>query len=226
MVTAPRFSKREAIAFGWETAKANLGFFAAVLLIWLAVNAAPEFISGPNGLLGDRTRMPAGLASITFMIMIAYWVAQQIVGMGVVRISVIFAEGRKPGFEELFGAVPRFFPFLFASIVYALIVAAGLVLLVVPGIIWAIQFGLYCFLVIDKGMRPVEALRASSALTKGVRWELFLFGLLLLGINILGVLALVVGLFVTLPTSLLASAYVYRRLLEGSPPAAPEPIQA
>lgn len=226
MVAAPRFSKREAIGFGWDTTKANLGFFVVVLLIWFAVNAAPRLITGPAGVFGERDQMPPGLTSIGFMIMVAYWVAQQIVGMGVVRISVMFAEGRKPGLEELFGAVPRFFHFLFATIVYALIVAAGLVLLVVPGVIWAVQFGLYYFLVIDKGMRPVEALRASSVLTKGVRWNLFLFALLLLGINFLGFLALGVGLFVTLPTTMLASAYVYRKLLEGSPLAAVQPAEA
>jgi hypothetical protein len=42
--------------------------------------------------------------------------------------------------------------------------------------------------------------------------HLFLFGLALGGINILGALVFFVGLFATIPTSMVAYAYVYRTL--------------
>ena len=52
----------------------------------------------------------------------------------------------------------------------------------------------------------------SGVLTEGVMWNLVLFWLMLAGINILGMLALGIGLIVTIPLSWLATAYVYRRL--------------
>ena len=59
----------------------------------------------------------------------------------------------------------------------------------------------------------VSALKRSSAITRGVKWDLFIFGIMFFGLNILGVLCLLVGLFVSIPVSALAVAFVYRKLL-------------
>jgi uncharacterized membrane protein len=50
-------------------------------------------------------------------------------------------------------------------------------------------------------------------MTRGNTWNLFFFGILIGLINILGLLCLVVGLFITVPLSMLASAFIYRKLL-------------
>ncbi|MGQ0569421.1 MAG: DUF975 family protein [Armatimonadota bacterium] len=117
-------------------------------------------------------------------------------------------------------------------LIYAVFVAVGFVLLIIPGIILAARLSLYGFLMVDKGLGPRAALTRSAELTQGAVWDLFVFGLLLFGIVVLGALALFVGLFVALPTILMASAYVYRKLLaqaEGSaatpaPPPVPAPL--
>ncbi len=59
----------------------------------------------------------------------------------------------------------------------------------------------------------IEALKKSSAMTKGAKWDLFLFGLLIGCIALLGALALLIGLFAAFPTILIAKAFVYRKLL-------------
>jgi uncharacterized membrane protein len=88
-----------------------------------------------------------------------------------------------------------------------------MILLIIPAIIWGIKFRFFSYFIIDKGAGPIEALKRSSSITMGAKWDLFLFGLLLIGINILGFLALVIGLFATIPTSMVAIAFVYRKLL-------------
>ena len=88
----------------------------------------------------------------------------------------------------------------------------GLILLIVPGIIIGIMFGFAAYIVIDKEAPPVEALRESLALTKGNRWKLFLLGLALVGINIIGACLLLVGLLVSLPVSTFAVVHAYRVL--------------
>ena len=57
-----------------------------------------------------------------------------------------------------------------------------------------------------------HALSRSADITKGVRMDLFVFGLLIVGLNFLGLLALGVGLLVPAPISMVAGAYVYRQL--------------
>jgi len=84
-------------------------------------------------------------------------------------------------------------------------------------VIWAIKYQFFGYLIVDRGLGPVEAIRKSAGVTDGAKVDLFLFGLLIAGINLLGMLALVVGLFVTLPLSLIAYAHVYRRLSGAAP---------
>jgi len=55
-------------------------------------------------------------------------------------------------------------------------------------------------------MSALEALRASSSLTEEVKWNLLLFWLAIIGLNILGAICLGIGLLVTVPMSLMAQA--------------------
>lgn len=58
----------------------------------------------------------------------------------------------------------------------------------------------------------VAALRRSAEITRGNRWQLFGFLIVLLLLNIVGLLALVIGVLITSAVSILALAHVYRRL--------------
>lgn len=62
-----------------------------------------------------------------------------------------------------------------------------------------------------RGVRT-SSLREAAADTQGVKWRLLGFGLLCLGVNLVGAIAIGVGLLVTIPTTLVAAAYVFRRL--------------
>jgi uncharacterized membrane protein len=65
---------------------------------------------------------------------------------------------------------------------------------------------------VDKNSRIVESLKRSWEITKGSTLNLFLLYLLLGLINLLGVFALIVGLFWSIPTTMIAEAFVYRKL--------------
>jgi len=74
-----------------------------------------------------------------------------------------------------------FFPvFLFGLILYTLITLVGTILLIIPGIIWGIKFQFFGYFIVDKGLEPIEALKRSAAITKGVRWSLLFLALSLL----------------------------------------------
>jgi uncharacterized membrane protein len=203
-MTEKAFSKGEAIRYGWGVMKANLGFFIGLLVIVGVIGAIPK-------ILEQITAERAPGLSIIFAI--AGAIFNVIVTMGVTTISLKLVDNAKPDLGDLFSRFHLFFKYLGGNILYTLIVVGGLILLIVPGIVWALKFILFGYLVMDRGLGPIEALKKSAALTMGARWDLFLFCLLLVGINLLGALALLIGLFATIPTSTVAGAYVYRKLL-------------
>lgn len=196
------FSRNEAIRFGWEIAKKNVGFFVIIFVIMVLVNA-------PNS-INNYTKNNFPL--LAFVLSIIIWVVQMIVQMGLINIALKFADDKKPTYSDLFYYTP-IVNYVAGSILYGLIVGLGIILLIIPGIYFAIKYQFYGYLIIDKGFGPVAALKKSAEMTKGVKWNLFLFGLLIAGINILGVLALFIGLLWTMPTSIIALAFVYRKLL-------------
>src|SRR3989344_1432092 len=200
-----KFSKSEAIKFGLTITKRELKFFIGIFVIFILVNFAF------NILAKDISQ------SFPFYFSIIVTIALSLVGtilqMGLIKISLNFLDNKKSQHIDLFTTHRPVFKFLTASILYGLIVFAGFILLVIPGIIWAIKFQFYSYLIVDKEMGPIEALKKSSQITKGVKLDLLVFSFLLTGINILGVFAFGIGLILTIPTTIMATAFVYRKLL-------------
>ncbi|MGH2461766.1 MAG: hypothetical protein ACRDIY_23170, partial [Chloroflexota bacterium] len=69
------------------------------------------------------------------------------------------------------------------------------------------------FLVVDQGLGPFAALEKSSDLTRGVKWKLLGFLIILAAIEIAGAIVFLVGLLVAVPVVVLATTYVFRQLL-------------
>jgi len=203
-MTAEKFSISEAIHFGWNTMKSNLGFFIGLLIFVFLFTSLSSIIAA------KATEANIFLGIIFY---IADFSLSIIISIGLVKIALRFCDNEKGRFADLFSQYPLFPQYLVGSILYGLIVFAGTILLIIPGIIWGIQFCFYDYFIVDKGLGPIEALKRSSAITKGVKWDLFGFFLVLLGINLLGALCLLIGLFVTIPTTMVALAFVYRKLM-------------
>jgi len=207
-MSVKKFSIDEAIRFGWETTKNNLGFFVGLMIVMGLIHIIPTIIV-------EAVKEKSAFLGIIFSI--ANCVLVIVVSLGLVRISLDFCDGKKMTFEEalanLFGQYRLFFKALFASIVYNLAVGIGLIFLIIPGIIFGIKLGFFEYFIVDKKAEAMKSLRMSSELTKGVRWNLFIFWILLAIINLVGAACLLIGLLVTIPTTMIAMAYVYRKLL-------------
>ena len=215
------FSKTEAIRFGWNTTKQNFWFFVGLLIVSVLVVIIPRLIGffirnafgQPSPLDPTVIILPVG-ATIAFLFLsLGGGVLQIIVGIGLIRIVLTFCDNGKPRIADLFAGYRLFFQYLFGSMLYAVIVAGGIFLFIVPGFIWAFKFMFFSYFIVDKHIGPLEALHKSAEITKGAKWNLFLFAFLLSLINALGALVLLVGLFVTVPTTLVAMGFVYRKLL-------------
>jgi len=198
-----RFSMSEALSFGWETMKSNIGFFIGLLIVAFLIQALPEAI-------GKYTKKDLFAVSVLFYI--ASWILSFVVKMGLIKVSLKFCDNIKGKLDDLLSSFHLLINYIAGSVLYVLIIIAGTILLIIPGIIWAIKFGLFSYFIVDREMGPVEALKASAGATDGAKWDLFLFGLLLGLINLAGALCFLIGLFATIPTSMVAYAYVYRQL--------------
>ena len=195
------FSIKEALSFGWDAFTSLVGFFIGLFLLLVILAAIPQF----------AIRQQTGWLAIFLIIINQLFQLFLLVGM--IKISLTLADADNPKIGDLFSGGPVFVPYVLASIAFYLFTLAGFVLLIVPGIILSVMFQFYGYFIVDNNMGPVEALKASAALTKGIRWKLLGFGLVVLLLNIAGILLLVVGSFVTAPVSWVAVAFVYRKLL-------------
>ena len=197
------FRISEAIKFGWEVTLANFWFLLLAIFAVLAASSVPSSIAG-------RIRGDFPIYALFFDL--AGIVLAVVVELGLLKVVLKFVDGKKPDLADLFSTLPLFFNYIFASFIYGLIVFSGLLFFIVPGVILAIMFWPFSYLIVDKELGALESLQKSSEITSGVKTQLFLFLLAAFGINILGAMFFLVGLLVTVPTTMLASAYIYRKL--------------
>jgi hypothetical protein len=198
------FSISEALRFGWETLKRNLGLSVGLV----AAGAAGMWIV--NGLAQATHRAPGLAMGFTLLSQLVqvFWAVVWI------RFALAVHDGRSVVLRELVPDGRTFLQYLAVSILYGLLVIVGLVLLVVPGIYLAVRYGFAGFLVADGRAEVPDAFHQSSELTHGERWQLFAFALALLVINVIGAVLFGIGLLFTIPISAFAATLVYRRLLE------------
>lgn len=208
------FNFSDVLSYGWGVMKANLWFFVGLGFVFLIVTYLPTIA---RGVLKTLHLPKASDVTLAILLQVLGWMISIIVKIGLIKIALSFCDEQKPPFATLFDAWDCFWRVLGTGILYGLIILAGFILLIVPGIIWAVKFSLCYYFVIDKGLGPIEALKASSRTTMGVKWQLFGFGIVCALINLLGLFCLIVGIFATYPTVLVASALVYRQLLAQTP---------
>ncbi len=207
------FSTGSALRFGWETFKKRPWFFiGSTVVILLASGLINAFTTAIDGAMGGSVEEPSivgivinlGLGTLLSMGATAFYLAAH-------------DNPETVDLTTLWHPQP-FLNYLGASILFGLAVAVGFVLLVVPGVIVALMFMFTTFIAIDRALGPIEAMKESRRITHGHKWTLLGFSLMLVLINLLGILALVVGLLVTIPVSSLALVSAYRQLGGRTPP--------
>ena len=144
-----------------------------------------------------------------------------LVGAILYQVFIRINRGENTTFKNLLSwmSVDRYFQYLLVGIIVAAFVLVGTILLVVPGIIVAVMLSMASFIVLDKDSKISwkdatfwKAIKKSKKMTKGFRWKIFWFFVLSVLINILGLIALGVGLLVTIPLTGIAFAEIYDRL--------------
>ncbi len=194
------------IKAAWETFLKRPLFLVGAVLIVLVLSSIVNALPGENGSL---------------ILVLAALVVNVLIELGLIAfILKAHDDVAQVKLADLWHP-KAFLPYLAVKIITTVAVLVGLVLLIIPGIIVALTVIFATYLVIDKNMGPIESLKESARLTKGHKWGLFMLMLALIGINILGVLALGIGLLISVPVSLLSIAHTYRTLAKAAPAPAP-----
>lgn len=196
------------IRFGWETFKKRPWFFiGAYVLAYVASVIPAQIISAIPATVGSSMETTLGI--IGFCVAIA---ANTLYSMGITAFSLkAHDDAGSVRITDLWHPT-HFLTFLGTSALVFIVTFVGFILLIVPGIIVALMLQFATYTVIDRGLSIDAAIRESRRMTKGRLGVLFVLLLAIIGINLLGLLAIGVGLLVSLPVSMFAMAHAYRTL--------------
>lgn len=220
-------SVKGSLKHGWNTFKSRPWIFVQVgillFLVNIVMNLVQTVLEQGGEQSGDIAALLFGLISLILGVGVSF-----LISMG--ETAFFLRAHTKPesvSIKDLWHPHP-FWKFVGASLLAGLMILAGLILLIVPGIIVGLMVSFVGYIVIDEKLGPINAVKRSMALTKGSRWKLFQLALATIVLNVLGFLALLVGLFVTIPVSFIAMVHAYRTLKgEGAEkPTTVEPVVA
>ncbi|MEM7145868.1 MAG: GYF domain-containing protein [Verrucomicrobiota bacterium] len=137
-------------------------------------------------------------------------------GIGAAIFGLKMVRRENPEISNLFAGGPHFWSVLLATILFVMMVMVGLLLLIVPGIFLAVRFGQFQWAIIDQNLGPIEGLKASWEMTKGNVWRLIGLWIVMVGIVLVGALALVVGLVLAYPVVFLATVIAFQSMRYGA----------
>jgi len=194
---------RHAFDFAWPAFKKRLGLFTAVLLTIFAAWVVLEIVV----IAGQRFGILLwAVMHLAFLIFLAG------VEVGLLKICRALSDGKPPAFAQTFAYLPLGPKFLAAQILYLLMVVFGLLLLVFPGVYLGVRYALFGFCFANGETNPLRCFQQSATLSKGATTGLLWILAALFVLNLLGASLLALGLFVTVPLSVLIMTDVYRQL--------------
>ncbi len=198
-------SVHECFSFGWRTFKKRSSFFVFATLIFLIVIAVSAGIQG-------RMTHELGTALGGVLAGLFGLVVETFIGIGLIVLYLkAHTSVSSPTLADLWQPKP-FVRVFFSYLMLAVVLLVGYLFFIVPGIVLTVMLFFTTTLVIDKHLEPVAAMEESARITKGSRIPLLYLIFAIAGANALGVLALGVGLLVSMPVSMLAIVHAYRTL--------------
>ena len=198
------FSIDDALKYGWKMMTQNLGFFIIFILVLFSISS---FFNIFSSLFQKR------LPSLSLIFSIGGFIFGIYMNIIFIKVAVNIFDGDRGKLEDILTiSLPLFFKFLLANVLYMLIVVAGFILLIVPGIYFALKYQFVLYLIVDKGMDVVPAFNMSSEMTKGVKWKLLLFDIVIVLILMFSFLVFLIGFLFAFPVVIMAAVFVYRSL--------------
>jgi hypothetical protein len=223
------FVPMDAIRFAWDALKKNLSFFIVLMIIVAIFYNLPSFVM----MALFQHDLPSDMGSMQSVLMIVGPLAilsiimYLLIELGLIRISLYIRDNKTPEIKDLFNDHKLLINYFIASLIFGLMVASGMIIMslggfligqndssvgfiivlalifVVLGIYLFLKYQFYGYLIVDKGLGPIEALKQSSKLTDGALKNILVFWLEL-SCGIAAIL-LVLGILIAIPIGILTA---------------------
>jgi phage FluMu protein Com/uncharacterized membrane protein len=192
----------------WKIYKANMGKVIGVVVLAMLITYV--FSIGINLLIGGVK--PAGRAGSVLGFVVSSVLNQffgAFIGGGEIFVLLKIARGEEAAVGELFTGGRWLLPLFMGGLLVSLMCFVGFLLVIVPGIIVALMYSQFYFLVVDRGLGIMDALRMSNEITRGNKMTLFAIWVLLILLMIPGILTCGVGMIFILPYMMLLATVAY-----------------
>lgn len=198
----------DTLGLGWATLKK---FFPELILILFIV----IIFSLPMGLV-DAFFDKESFGHMFFSIFNVFYglIIMAPLAYGARYLCLKAVRGEAFNVNEIFMAYRQTLQIALASLLVGVIVGVGIVLLIVPGIIFACRLSMVPYLLMDRRLQAVDAVRQSWEITRGHAWSIFGLGFVSFWLAIAGLICLVVGIFPVIIWINLAFAAMYRGITE------------
>ena len=205
----------DVIGESWNLVKASLGpWIVAMLLGGVAlflVSLVTQLVQKPF-LPSAGHGLGAGFWLVSLVTTVISIGINSVIIASLIRMAISQTRTGTASFNEMFGITQVAGSVLVAGLLTGLVTYIGFILCIIPGVIASLGLAMTQPVIIDQNLAPVDAMKRSWEVMKPHLGSLFVLNLMLGLVNILGALLCGLGLFVTVPMSIVSIALVYRDL--------------
>jgi hypothetical protein len=215
----------EVITQSWNIFQKHLGLLVGATLVIMGIAlvgvmvgyagmvAAMFAIMGPNpGPQGPDTAAVLAFFAVMLVFMFLLFVVNAYLQGGFHLLLLRIARGERAELADLFSANRFFWRLFWGNVLFTLLTYVGLALLIVPAVFVMLIFWPFSYVIVDQNVGVVEAFRRSRELTTGNLLAIFILGLAMMGINMVGQMACYVGMIFSVPLTALIFAVAYCRM--------------
>lgn len=184
----PKTTAFGSYGFGWQQL---WKYFLHLFLIFLVIAVANI---PAQGLVGGHEFNTAGFVLLNVLIAAYSILVLPVLNYGGNWMYLRYMRDERPNVADVFsGFQTKYLNIILANLLVVAICGIGLLLFIVPGIIFACRLTFVSYLVMDKGLDPVAAIEKSWFMTRGHGWRIFGMYLLAILLFVLGFCLLIVG---------------------------------
>ncbi len=189
----------EIFAYAWEVWKTNLGILVGVFLTMMVINMGFSIVQGIVQAVFQQQGEEEIAIVVGSLLNFSGTLVQIFLGIGQAQIILKLLRGQPAAFGELFGGGSLYLRVLGASILAGIAMIPALLACVIPGIILALIFWPFYWLIVDGKTKAIESFSVAAAIGKANLATTFVIWLAGIGIVIVGLLAMCVGALFAVP---------------------------
>jgi len=209
-IVPTRIDAGDILARAWTIYKEQwLMCIGAVLVVGILNYVVAQIANQLSAVAGALAGDPVAF----YVCIVLGWCTGQLfalwLNIGLAMLFLDVARGREASLGTLFRGGSCYLAVLLAGILVSLINLGGLLLFIVPGIIFALMFSQFFYLIVDRNVGVIESLELSKQITYGNKLMIFVLWLLATALILLGFVMCCIGVVFTAPLVSLMYAVAY-----------------